>query len=107
MKWLNKTLHKLKKHDIRVIIAGHVPPKENYYFESCTTYYSQMTTKYADIIIAHLYGHTHRNEFTLIPTTKLIVFIIYKIINFYDVFINIQNYINRIKKRKKINLKKY
>ncbi|KAI7901589.1 Metallo-dependent phosphatase-like protein [Cokeromyces recurvatus] len=66
MRWLRSQLKKARKEDMKVILIGHVPPTVKTFKDSCLDDYIQLSTKYADIITAHMYGHSNIDHFQII-----------------------------------------
>lgn len=52
-------------------MIGHVPIKD--YYGSCADYYNSMALKYNDIILAHIFGHEHRDEFFMIKDSSNVI----------------------------------
>ncbi|KAG0739662.1 hypothetical protein G6F57_010383 [Rhizopus arrhizus] len=66
VKWMRKQLKKARKDDVKVIIIGHVPPTVKSFKDSCLDDYIKLSTKYADIITGHMYGHANMDHFQII-----------------------------------------
>jgi predicted phosphodiesterase len=63
--WLDGTLGTAKSNGQRVWIAGHVPPSFNLWHSDYEATFMTIMKKYASIIDATMWGHTHSNSFFL------------------------------------------
>jgi hypothetical protein len=76
--WLEKVLQNSQTANEKVLIFGHIPPgildrsPLPSTIPSFTTKFQSIVNKYANIIIAQLYGHTHKDSFRLFrePVSK-------------------------------------
>ena len=68
--WLIETLSKSEANGEKVILIGHIPPgRMGLLNEKGSCYaddYFIITERFKDTIIAHLYGHTHNDEFEML-----------------------------------------
>lgn len=65
--WMEKVLRQAEKDGEFVYIIGHIPAGDATYLSQCTMRYSALTDRFSHIIRGHFYGHTHYDEFRIIP----------------------------------------
>jgi len=65
--WLQKELMSSRMNNEKVYLTGHVPPSIEMYKLKCYEIYVNITAEFSDVILGHLYGHTHDDNFVLIP----------------------------------------
>lgn len=70
LSWLESVLAAAQQQGKRVIISGHIPPVAEFWFDQCVNQYSELSTNYQTVIMGHLYGHTHQDNFGIIPESK-------------------------------------
>ncbi|KAJ1659731.1 Endopolyphosphatase [Dispira simplex] len=61
--WLQDTLEQARDAGVQVIIAGHVAPEFDDYYNSCYTRYSRLVVEYGDMIQGQLFGHNNKDHF--------------------------------------------
>ncbi|RCI05121.1 endopolyphosphatase [Rhizopus stolonifer] len=66
IKWMKRQLKHARRDNIKVIIIGHVPPTVKTFKDSCLDDYIRLSTKYADVITGHMYGHSNMDHFQII-----------------------------------------
>ncbi|KAI9258666.1 Metallo-dependent phosphatase-like protein [Helicostylum pulchrum] len=66
IKWMKKQLKRARRDGFKVIIIGHVPPTIKTFKDSCLDDYIKVSTKYADIITGHMYGHANMDHFQVL-----------------------------------------
>ncbi|KAI8984202.1 Metallo-dependent phosphatase-like protein [Mycotypha africana] len=66
VQWMKKQLKKARQENMKVLIIGHVPPTVKTFKDSCLDDYIKLSTKYADLIIGHMYGHSNMDHFQII-----------------------------------------
>eukprot|EP01094_Clydonella_sp_ATCC50884_P028441 TRINITY_DN852_c1_g1_i1.p1 TRINITY_DN852_c1_g1~~TRINITY_DN852_c1_g1_i1.p1 ORF type:complete len:514 (+),score=100.11 TRINITY_DN852_c1_g1_i1:75-1544(+) len=64
--WITAQLETARAQNRRVYITGHVPPRYGDWQDGYLETYSGIVTQYADVIAAHLFGHHHTDQFSLI-----------------------------------------
>ncbi|KAI8098257.1 Metallo-dependent phosphatase-like protein [Gilbertella persicaria] len=64
--WLRKQLKHARRDGVKVIMMGHVPPTVKSFKDSCLDDYIKLSTKFADIITGHMYGHANFDHFQII-----------------------------------------
>jgi len=66
-----RTLSQLKERGAKVYVVGHIPPAcssfdgNPQWHEVYISQYVRLIAEFKDIIVAQLYGHTHRNEYRI------------------------------------------
>jgi hypothetical protein len=63
--WLNEMLSLFRAQKQKIYLTGHVPPHK-FYHASCQSMYENMAANYSDIIVAHLFGHRHSDDFFIL-----------------------------------------
>lgn len=71
MEWMEVQLQRARMAGVKIYITGHVPPKKKNYFPSCWKMYGQLSLKYQDVIIGHLYGHMNMDHFFLMSKEEI------------------------------------
>lgn len=66
MNWLNSALHEIANLPKWVYFTGHIPPHPDLYKPECFRKYVELSAKYNQTIKAHLFGHTHADQFWLL-----------------------------------------
>lgn len=66
VKWMRHQLKKARKDGVKVIIIGHVPPTVKTFKDSCLDDYIKLSTKFADVITGHMYGHANMDHFQVL-----------------------------------------
>ncbi|KAJ1969024.1 Endopolyphosphatase [Dispira parvispora] len=61
--WLQDILEQAQSTGAQVIIAGHVAPEFDDYYNSCYKRYSRLVVKYRDVIQGQLFGHNNKDHF--------------------------------------------
>jgi endopolyphosphatase len=57
MDWLEVQLDSFRERGMQVWLMGHVPPHEGVYYDSCYLRYGDLSLRYQDTIVGHLFGH--------------------------------------------------
>ena len=55
---------------LQVLIIGHIPPGDDDNLAEYGEVYLNMTRQFSDIIVGHLFGHTHMDQFQLVNLSK-------------------------------------
>jgi len=66
-KWMEEVLRQAEKDREYVYIIGHIPPGDSTYTSECSKRYNALVDRFSNIIRGQFYGHTHYDEFRLIP----------------------------------------
>ncbi|EPQ59245.1 hypothetical protein GLOTRDRAFT_98318 [Gloeophyllum trabeum ATCC 11539] len=69
--WLDVQLDAYRRRGMKVWMSGHVPPSPGNYFPECYVRYAEMSLRYQDTILGHLFGHMNVDHFTLIEARDL------------------------------------
>jgi sphingomyelin phosphodiesterase len=65
--WILDTLGQAEKAGEKVMMIAHVPPGDpGNALQAYEEFYLNLTKRYRDTIVAHLFGHTHHDEFKLV-----------------------------------------
>ncbi|KAI8389349.1 Metallo-dependent phosphatase-like protein [Blakeslea trispora] len=66
VRWLKHELKRAERDGVKVIIMGHVPPTVKTFKDSCLDDYIKLSTRHADGIMGHMYGHANFDHFQII-----------------------------------------
>ncbi|XP_046574679.1 sphingomyelin phosphodiesterase A-like [Haliotis rubra] len=66
LKFIDATLRNASEYNEKVIIAGHIPPGDFWVHGHYGDILTEITNKYADVIVMNVFSHTHHDEFELI-----------------------------------------
>ncbi|KAI0092667.1 Metallo-dependent phosphatase-like protein [Irpex rosettiformis] len=69
--WLEVQLSQFRSRGLQVWITGHVPPSARNYHTECYIRYVELSLRYQDTILGHLYGHMNVDHFFLLDATNL------------------------------------
>ena len=59
---------------LQVIMIAHIPPGDpGSTLKSYDEFYLNLTKRYRDTIVGHLFGHTHHDEFKLVCNSVICV----------------------------------
>ncbi|GBE79453.1 Endopolyphosphatase [Sparassis crispa] len=61
--WLEVQLDIFRRRGMQVWLTGHVPPSSNNFFPDCYVRYAELSLRYQDTILGHLYGHMNADHF--------------------------------------------
>ena len=53
---------------MQVLMIAHIPPGDSDNLAEYGGIYLNVTKQFSDIIVGHLFGHTHRDQFQLVIT---------------------------------------
>jgi len=56
---------------VQVWLSGHVPPSPGNYFPECYVRYVELSLRFQDTILGHLYGHMNNDHFFLLEAEDL------------------------------------
>lgn len=65
--WMEGVLRQAEKDGEIVYVIGHIPPGDSTYLSQCSFRYNALVDRFSHIIRGNFYGHTHLDEFRLIP----------------------------------------
>ncbi|KAI0307327.1 endopolyphosphatase [Multifurca ochricompacta] len=69
--WLEVQLKTFRQRGMQVWITGHVPPSPGNYFPECYVRYVELSLRFQDTILGHLYGHMNNDHFFLLEAGDL------------------------------------
>jgi len=69
--WLNVQLSMFRSRKMKVWITGHVPPSSGNFFPECYVRYVEMSLRFQDTILGHLYGHKNADHFYFLQADDL------------------------------------
>ncbi|KAI0254387.1 Metallo-dependent phosphatase-like protein [Lactifluus subvellereus] len=69
--WLEVQLKMFRQRGMRVWLTGHVPPSPGNYFPECYVRYVELSLRFQDTILGHLYGHMNNDHFFLLEAGDL------------------------------------
>ncbi|KAI0347563.1 hypothetical protein BDW22DRAFT_1352033 [Trametopsis cervina] len=69
--WLEVQLAQFRSRGVQVWLTGHVPPSERNYHKECHIRYVELSLRYQDSILGHLFGHMNADHFFLLDATNL------------------------------------
>ncbi|KAH8094784.1 Metallo-dependent phosphatase-like protein [Cristinia sonorae] len=61
--WLEVQLKMFRSKGMQVWISGHVPPSASNYFPDCHVRYVELSLRFQDTIVGHLFGHMNADHF--------------------------------------------
>ncbi|KAI9512181.1 Metallo-dependent phosphatase-like protein [Russula earlei] len=69
--WLDVQLKIFRRRGMQVWLSGHVPPSPRNYFPECYVRYVELSLRFQDTILGHLYGHMNIDHFFLLEAGDL------------------------------------
>ncbi|KAI0750846.1 Metallo-dependent phosphatase-like protein [Daedaleopsis nitida] len=69
--WLEVQLQSFRDRKMQVWLSGHIPPSSRNYFPECYIRYVELSLRYQDTILGHLYGHMNIDHFFLLDAEQL------------------------------------
>ncbi|PCH41204.1 endopolyphosphatase [Wolfiporia cocos MD-104 SS10] len=69
--WLEVQLEVFRGRGMQVWISGHVPPSAVNFFPDCYARYTELSLRYQDTILGHLYGHMNADHFYFLDAEHL------------------------------------
>jgi len=69
--WLEVQLKTYRSRDMQVWISGHVPPSPGNYFPECYVRYVEMSLRFQDTLLGHLFGHMNADHFSFLEAIDL------------------------------------
>jgi len=91
----------------QVWISGHVPPAYGTYFPECYVRYAELSLRFQDTILGHLYGHKNADHFYFIEADDLELWSDLKSAGNKGLFEGIMDNFSNIPKTRKTNLDNY
>jgi sphingomyelin phosphodiesterase len=65
--WMEQVLRQAEKEGEFVYIIGHIPAGDVTFLSQCSLRYNALTDRFSHIIRGQFFGHTHYDEFRMIP----------------------------------------
>ncbi|THH14677.1 hypothetical protein EW146_g5681 [Bondarzewia mesenterica] len=69
--WLEVQLELFRERGMQVWMSGHVPPSPGNYFPECYVRYVELSLRYQDTILGHIYGHMNNDYFFFLEADDL------------------------------------
>ncbi|KAF8076398.1 endopolyphosphatase, partial [Lyophyllum atratum] len=69
--WLEVQLKTYRHRNMQVWITGHVPPSPGNYFPDCYVRYVELSLRFQDTVLGHLFGHMNADHFSLLEAIDL------------------------------------
>ncbi|KIM90809.1 hypothetical protein PILCRDRAFT_811290 [Piloderma croceum F 1598] len=69
--WLEVQLNTFRSRNMKVWLTGHIPPSSGNYFPECYVRYVEMSLRFQDTIVGHLYGHQNADHFYFLQADDL------------------------------------
>ncbi|KAI0921857.1 hypothetical protein AcW1_004280 [Taiwanofungus camphoratus] len=69
--WLQVQLEMFRRRGMQVWLSGHVPPSSYNFFPECYVRYVELSLRYQDTILGHLYGHMNADHFFFLKAEDL------------------------------------
>ncbi|KAH9943409.1 uncharacterized protein BXZ73DRAFT_97450 [Epithele typhae] len=69
--WLEVQLQMFRERNMQVWLSGHVPPSSRNYFPECYVRYVELSLRFQDTIVGHLFGHMNMDHFFLLDAEQL------------------------------------
>ncbi|CAL1700593.1 unnamed protein product [Somion occarium] len=69
--WLEVQLQTFRSRGMQVWIAGHVPPSARNYYPECHVRYVELSLRYQDTILGHLFGHMNVDHFFFLDAQEV------------------------------------
>jgi len=93
--------------DIHVFCLGHVPPSPGNYFPECYVRYVEISLRFQDTILGHLYGHKNADHFYFVQASDLELWDAAKVSSKKGLFKTLINNFSHLPKMSKIDLDNY
>ncbi|RDB22520.1 Endopolyphosphatase [Hypsizygus marmoreus] len=69
--WLEVQLKHYRNRGLQVWITGHVPPSPGNFFPDCYVRYVELSLRFQDTILGHLFGHMNADHFSFLEAIDL------------------------------------
>ncbi|GLB33819.1 putative calcineurin-like phosphoesterase [Lyophyllum shimeji] len=69
--WLEVQLKDYRSRNMQVWISGHVPPSPGNYFPDCYVRYVELSLRFQDTVLGHLFGHMNADHFSFLEAIDL------------------------------------
>lgn len=69
--WLEVQLQSFRSRGMQVWISGHVPPSSRNFHSECHVRYTELSLRYQDTILGHLFGHMNVDHFFFLDARTL------------------------------------
>ncbi|KAI6164872.1 Metallo-dependent phosphatase-like protein [Pisolithus thermaeus] len=61
--WFEDQLKMFRSRQLQVWVIGHVPPTDGHYYSQCYGRYVELSLRFQDTILGHLFGHLNTDHF--------------------------------------------
>lgn len=61
--WFEDQLTTFRSRQLQVWVTGHVPPTDEHYYSRCYGRYVELSLRFQDTILGHLFGHLNTDHF--------------------------------------------
>lgn len=69
--WLEVQLDSFRTRGLQVWLMGHVPPTPDNFFAECYVRYVEISLRFQDTILGHLFGHMNADHFSFLQADDL------------------------------------
>ncbi|OSX60399.1 hypothetical protein POSPLADRAFT_1066706 [Postia placenta MAD-698-R-SB12] len=69
--WLEVQLQAFRRRGMQVWLSGHVPPSADNFFPDCYVRYTELSLRFQDTILGHLFGHMNADHFFFLEAEHL------------------------------------
>ncbi|KAI0638216.1 Metallo-dependent phosphatase-like protein [Trametes polyzona] len=69
--WLEVQLRMFRARGMQVWLSGHVPPSSRNFYSECYVRYLELSLRFQDTILGHVYGHMNMDHFFLLDAEQL------------------------------------
>ncbi|KAI0375671.1 hypothetical protein BV20DRAFT_932452 [Pilatotrama ljubarskyi] len=69
--WLEVQLQMFRERGMQVWLSGHVPPSSRNFYSECYVRYLELSLRFQDTILGHVYGHMNIDHFFLLDASQL------------------------------------
>ncbi|KAJ8454870.1 hypothetical protein ONZ51_g12778 [Trametes cubensis] len=69
--WLEVQLQMFRDRGMQVWLSGHIPPSSRNFYSECYVRYLELSLRYQDTILGHVYGHMNMDHFFLLDAEQL------------------------------------
>ncbi|KIK97145.1 hypothetical protein PAXRUDRAFT_825228 [Paxillus rubicundulus Ve08.2h10] len=69
--WLDEQLETFRSRQMQVWVIGHIPASNEHYFPECYYRYVELSLRFQDTILGHLFGHQNIDHFFFLEADDL------------------------------------
>ncbi|KAI0650721.1 Metallo-dependent phosphatase-like protein [Trametes meyenii] len=69
--WLEVQLQMFRERGMQVWLSGHIPPSSRNFYSECYVRYLELSLRFQDTILGHVYGHMNMDHFFLLDAEQL------------------------------------